>query len=572
MEELTKKNIKNRLVLLDYRFFKNDLKNSKKIIYLVFLMVNFLLASDINAQSKISISNSNDLSLTNDKSPSKLEYQSSLANGDIESPQLTENTNIALLGNSKQNLTFSALAGSQSIELLNIETVEPNLVSSGSNQAFNHQLSLPDLVKIGLNYSPVMQQAQASFESAEAQANIARAELLPSISARHSEGPESSESKGLTDGHNYQVSSFRLTQPIFNAALIKDYMGSSKNQDAVELRMQANRETTALATVKATTDLAAARLILNFSDDLLAQLGKILSYLEIRASAGAASQAELERARTRVFSARQTQIEQQTNYRNALLEVVRLTGVTPKKIELPSIRQYPKLPVTNAELHQQVLDANYDLRSLRRDVDAQQDSVHREYGKLMPIIGVSLERDQSTNVRGTQPIQTDNRALLVMTWNASLGGKELYAANQAKAELRKTQARLDEETQRTTRGVDADYALLQSAALRIKVAEEERRAATKVVTAVEEQLRSGRLSGTLLEALDACERLFLAKQHQAQSLAQQMQAHSQLLKRLGALSEIQSQAKINLDSLPNSAPLEVNNDLSEIATDAIAIR
>jgi outer membrane protein TolC len=349
-------------------------------------------------------------------------------------------------------------------------------------------------------------------------------------------------------------------------------MGTSKTQDAAELRMQANRETTALATIKATTDLAAARLILNFSDDLLAQLGKILSYLETRASAGAASQAELERARTRVFSARQTRIEQQTNYRNALLEVVRLTGVTPKKLELPSIAQYQKLPATNAELQQQVLDANYDLRSLRRDVDAQEDSVHKEYGKLMPVVGVSLERDQSTNVRGTQPIQTDNRALLVMTWNASLGGKELYAANQAKAELRKVKARLDEETQRTTRGVDADYALLQSASLRIKVAEEERRAATKVVSAVEEQLRSGRLSGTLLEALDACERLFLAKQHQAQSLAQQMQAQSQLLKRLGVLSDIQSQAKINLDTLSNSPSLEVNNDLSEIATDAITIR
>jgi outer membrane protein TolC len=148
----------------------------------------------------------------------------------------------------------------------------------------------------------------------------------------------------------------------------------------------------------------------------------------------------------------------------------------------------------------------------------------------------------------------------------------LYAANQAKAELRKVKARLDEETQRTTRGVDADYALLQSASLRIKVAEEERRAATKVVSAVEEQLRSGRLSGTLLEALDACERLFLAKQHQAQSLAQQMQAQSQLLKRLSVLSDIQSQAKINLDTLSNSPSLEVNNDLSEIATDAITIR
>lgn len=564
---------KNPIDKLGFCCYKVVLIESKKLIKSGFFIVSFLLPIDIYAQSKINIVNSDDLSVASAKIPSKLEYQTALGNDVIEPSELAENKlDTVALANPNQNLTFSMLAGRQSIELLNIETYESDLVSNGHNLPLNNELSLPDLVKIGLNYSPVMQQAKASFESAEAQANIARAELLPSVSARHSEGPESSEVRAVTDGHNYQVSSFRLTQPIFNAALIKDYMGSSKNQDAAELRMQANRETTALATIRATTDLATARLILNFSDDLLAQLGKILSYLEVRANAGAASQAELERARTRVFSAKQARIEQQTNYRNALLELVRLTGVTPKKLQLPSIAQYPQLPSSNLELQKQVQEANYDLRSLRREVEAQEDSVHREYGKLMPVVGVSLERDESTNIRGTQPLQTDNRALLVMTWNASLGGKELYAANQAKAELRKLKARLDEEIQRTTRGVDADYALLQSASLRIKVAEEERRAATKVVSAVEEQLRSGRLSGTLLEALDACERLFLAKQHQAQSLAQQMQAQSQLLKRLGVLSDIQSQAKISLDALPNSMPLEVNNDLSQIVTDAIAVR
>lgn len=564
---------KNPIDKLGFCCYKVVLIESKKLIKWSFFIVSFLLPIDIYAQSKINIVNSDDLSVASAKIPSKLEYQTALGNDVIEPSELAENKlDTVALANPNQNLTFSMLAGRQSIELLNIETYESDLVSNGHNLPLNNELSLPDLVKIGLNYSPVMQQAKASFESAEAQANIARAELLPSVSARHSEGPESSEVRAVTDGHNYQVSSFRLTQPIFNAALIKDYMGSSKNQDAAELRMQANRETTALATIRATTDLATARLILNFSDDLLAQLGKILSYLEVRANAGAASQAELERARTRVFSAKQARIEQQTNYRNALLELVRLTGVTPKKLQLPSIAQYPQLPSSNLELQKQVQEANYDLRSLRREVEAQEDSVHREYGKLMPVVGVSLERDESTNIRGTQPLQTDNRALLVMTWNASLGGKELYAANQAKAELRKLKARLDEEIQRTTRGVDADYALLQSASLRIKVAEEERRAATKVVSAVEEQLRSGRLSGTLLEALDACERLFLAKQHQAQSLAQQMQAQSQLLKRLGVLSDIQSQAKISLDALPNSMPLEVNNDLSQIVTDAIAVR
>ncbi len=569
MGKLPHINKKNFAGKLDSSLFKIDESFKKNTVRTGFLVIGSLLMGGVQAQSIEGDINSDSAPEARSSIVSKLDYDANNSRQlSLDAPELPESkakldTNLLVtksnpsgLDNTKQTLSFSGLAGRQSIELQSIETAEPDLVSSGSNVALNNELSLSDLVKIGLNYSPVMRQAQAGFESAEAQANIARAELLPSVSARHSEGPETSDTRGVRDGHNYQVSSFRLTQPLLNVPLIKDYMGTSKSQDAAELRIQANKETTALATIKATTDLAAARLILNFSDDLLEQLGKILSYLETRASAGAASQAELERARTRVFSARQTRIEQQTSYRNALLEVVRLTGVTPKKLELPSINLYPKLPATHTELQKQALESNYDLRSLRRDVEAQEDSVHREYGKLMPIVGVSLERDDSTNVRGTQPLQTDTRALLVMTWNASLGGKEIYAANQAKAELRKTQARLDEETQRSNRGVDADYALLQSATLRIKVAEEERRAASKVVSALDEQLRSGRLSGTLLEALDACERLFLAKQHQAQSLAQQMQAQSQLLRRLGALSDIQSQAKINLETIPGFNTLE----------------
>lgn len=152
MDNLISKNIAYFGDILYFNFFKVGFFKSKKNIYIISLIVNFLLVSDIKAQSKITMSHINQTLLSSDGVPSKAEYLLSLQRGVIESSALVENNNIASLEESKQSLTFSALAGSQSIELLNIETVEPNLVSSGSNQAFNHQLSLPDLVKIGLNY------------------------------------------------------------------------------------------------------------------------------------------------------------------------------------------------------------------------------------------------------------------------------------------------------------------------------------------------------------------------------------------------------------------------------------
>jgi outer membrane protein TolC len=325
--------------------------------------------------------------------------------------------------------------------------------------------------------------------------------------------------------------------------VFKEFDSSRQTKDASSLRLQSMREATALAATRATIDLAVARITLNFSDSQLEQLNKILSYLEARASAGASSQADLERARTRVLAARQTRIEQQTNYRNAMFELNRLTGNMPTALQLPFLQLLPALPDNYGQIRQYVKDQNLDLLALRKEVSAQRSAVSGEYSKYLPVFGVSLEKDTTENVRGTNPPWNDTRALAVMTWNVSLGGKEYYSAQQAGAELRNREAKLDDETQRLSQATEADIALLQSTALRLQAAEAEQASALTVVNAVDEQLKSGRI-GSLLEALDASDRLFGARFRLTQALGQQMKAHAQLLSRLGLLSDVQTQAKL----------------------------
>lgn len=440
--------------------------------------------------------------------------------------------------------SFSDLLSSEYVEITGTDEIFIGQKDFESGINKSGTVSLQSLLTNGFIYNPVISQAKSGYEIAEAQKQVSRAELFPSLSAKHSFGPETSEGGslgvGVTNNHNYQMSSFRLTQPIFNVPIMKDYMSTSKYQDASEFKLRETEQSIALDIVRATTELAASRLVLNFSDDLLNKLGSIFSYLETRAEAGATSQSDLERARTRLLSARQLRIEQQTTYRNAILELARLTGVVPKKLKLPSIQKYPQLPDTLDLIQKTVIEQDYGLRALKMEIESQKDAVHREIAKLLPVVGLSLEHDESTNIRNTLPTQTDSRVLLVMAWTGSVGGKEIYASNQSKSELRRLESKYQEESQRTSRAVDSEFALMTSAKQRLQVAQNEENAATKVVKAVTEQLKNGKMSGTLLEALDACDRLFLAKQHQIQALSQQMIAHAQLLRSIGILSELQA--------------------------------
>ena len=212
-------------------------------------------------------------------------------------------------------------------------------------------------------------------------------------------------------------------------------------------------------------------------------------------------------------------------------------------LQLPYLNLLPGLPATQVELRRLVRDHSYDLQALRADIEAQQHTVSSQYGKALPVFGISLERDDGVNSRGTNPRQVDNRLLAVLTWDISLGGKEFFSGSGANSELVNRQSKLTEETDRALQSADADFALLQSASLRVTAGDAEEKAALAVVAAVREQLRTGRIS-SLLEALDAFDRHFAARQRLVQTLAQQMQAQAQLLRRIGLLSSLQNTAGV----------------------------
>ncbi len=466
---------------------------------------------------------------------------------------------------SRQRLTMGFMAGRVLIDLPQQELTDLNPKRDLARVDVNPSdaLGLPDLVNVGISYSPVMDQALAQLDTAINRRKQARSDMFPRLSVRQSQGSETSRGANVqpdgTNRHTTYSESLRLTQPIFNLPVISDWMAELSNEAAANWRMHAARESVALAVTQATLNLASARLVLEHSDEQLNNFSRLLEYVQTRAQTGAASTADLERTRGRVLLARQIRIEQQANYKNALLEVQRLTGQTPAALRLPFLNQLPGLPSTHGEMRRMVWTQSYDLRALRNDIEAQRRTLASSQQRLLPVVGLSLERDASRNVRGENARQTDQRVMGVVSWEFSLGGREIYGASAAASELSNREAKLTEQGERLMQQVDADFAALQSATLRVAAGQAEQLASATVVSSVNEQLRIGRI-GSLLEALDAYERHFAARQRLTQTLAQQMQSQAQLLARMGLLSDLQNTASAELESASNSISDSKNPD------------
>jgi protease secretion system outer membrane protein len=453
----------------------------------------------------------------------------------------------------RQSVTFSQLMGKPQIDL---PEPEGGLgVSAGQKGDLELQkttFTLPDLVGVGLDFSPEVKANKAREESARQRRSKTRADLLPMFSSRYADGKETTDSPTLTnDKHDYRSSSLRLTQPLFNYPAIENYRASQGIVNAALLRSQASEGEVSMSLVKAVVNLVTARVTVSFSDELLDNLTGILNFQEQRTQSGASSQAELERARSRVLAARQSRLEQQAIYKSALLEAERLLGFTPLSMSLPFLNELPALPRTQAEMREVALRDNADLGALRAEVQAQQSQMRAQYGRALPTLVASLEDERATNIGGVIGKRQDKRALVVFNWAYSLGGKEYFAGKEAAADLNELQNKLTQNEQRITQSVDADFALLQATTLRINLGQQEQGSALRVTEAVREQLKAGRI-GSMLEALDASDRLYQARNKLTQSLGQQMLAQAQLLLHMGQLSSIRDQAQVRVPDISSS--------------------
>lgn len=394
-------------------------------------------------------------------------------------------------------------------------------------------MDVGEWMRAGLSRSAQVRQIEARERHARARAGEARAEMLPMLSLRHAKGRETSTGVGRErDRHTTTSESIRLTQNLLNAPAMLEWAGANRQHSAAQWRLVARQQQEAQQLAQAVIDMVSALLVLEHAEANMKELQSLLKYIDARTTAGLGTPMELERARGRVLAAQQVQVELQSTVRNRLVELGTKTGLLGHYVVIPSEQDFGELPQSLKQAQDKAVQHNPLVLAMRQDIEAIEKQAAAVKGRWLPVVGLSLEQDQTENIRGANPQAKDKRVMVVATWNVSLGGREFYAVQQAGSDLSEKTAELDDLTQKVGLLVQADWSLLEAATTRQRVAATEVESAKVVMAGLREQLAVGRI-GSLLEALDTTERLFAAHQRHIQATQQALIAKTQLLLNMG---------------------------------------
>lgn len=444
-----------------------------------------------------------------------------------QSPHLTGNAGTAVISIPRDH-SLSGLAGTFEIPVLadSDGAFAKSLIGSGD---LEHEpagkigeTDLTESIQAGRDFSRDRLIADARTEQAKAQTGQALALLLPSVSVRANRGWETSSPSVALDASGSPIdsethirtdASLVVRQPLLDLPSLIDWKRRKTVEQARSESYRASDGDAYLASVNAYLSLVSSRLQSDMARDFEAQLQELLTYIEKRASAGAASVSDMSRVRARSQAARSSRLEQESAHAAAGIEFVRLTNMVPSVVRIPEVTHVgaAHLPgsldmaVTQAMLHNPEIAAlSAELRAARIDKTAAK-------SRFLPRVDLEYTDNYSLHAGGdTNPDgQRDKRIMMVLNWDLFSGGGDYRYHAERTARVTELKYRLDDQRRRITQTLSANYALLATTRERIVTGYNELESISTAADAMSKRMLSGNQS--LLDLLDVYDRYFQAR-------------------------------------------------------------
>ena len=379
-------------------------------------------------------------------------------------------------------------------------------------------------------------EANISRAQEESQIQIARGawrQLGPKVDLRMATGRGQYESiSGPTPGMSRGDQSIALRQPLFDWGTWQEVLRQEQNAQAASLARANAQSQAALDAGSGYLSVLQSALIVGYTVEYEALLRNLLQYMENRAAAGGASPADLERVRARVENARATVSENRAGLVTNLAQFARITGSMPSRIEIPP-RLRADLPVLAQPAIDRGMQTNLDLRAARSLAIASAREADAARGKFMPRFDLEVSTTQNRNPSGVVGTQTDDRMLLIMSWNVFSSGVDTAQRAALGAKQREFTLRVEGAERRLRQQLENAYTVLDSIEQRFDAVRAEVRANRTVVTAFNEQLFS--TNRQLLDVLDAYQRFYQSKVDLTNLVVTQAQVTLQVAHLLGGV-------------------------------------
>lgn len=411
-----------------------------------------------------------------------------------------------------------------------------------------------------LQNDPTLQAARYEREAGQAEIGLARAGLLPQVSASGSKNRVKGtleqtgcihSSNGFTCDQIGNVKQYEaypswnttvaLRQPIFNAASWYQYQeGKAKAQYSNNVFDSKLKE-------------AATRYLQAYLNVLLAQENIELSSKQIEAlkgqlalakhafEAGDGTITDVDDAQARLDLAQAQRIEAQSNLEINLKKLVDLTGSQPKTLRAPNsstlVLEQPK-PATASAWYEMARQNSPQIKAAEDNVTIAKRELQRTKAQHMPTLDFILQSDKSSTVPvgGTAPENLSTRTVgLQINIPIFSGGYISAQSSQALARFEQAQSEFDATTQQINQDIVTQHSGVVSGVSKIQ-------ALRAAVASSEKALQSnkkGFLAGARanIDILNAEQQVYQARRDLAQATFTYLLSWVQLKADSGVLSE-----------------------------------
>lgn len=271
------------------------------------------------------------------------------------------------------------------------------------------QQPLTEFVDAAHDHAFDLREAVEVREQARSQVDESRARLLPSFTAgagytrfEYAVQPQFPNASGGFTTATIQPldqlqATFTLNVPIVDVGAWLTFMSTESSADAAGERADASRIDVDVAVVQAYYQVVAARAVVEQANLAVATGEENLAVASSRASAGIASELDVERARTDAERARQTAAEASLNEAIAVRSLVVLSGVTPSDASA-SLDDDLHAEASLADLTSHLAD-HPTVRAVAYDVEAARRLHDAAWASLFPTLS-GLASERVTNASG----------------------------------------------------------------------------------------------------------------------------------------------------------------------------
>ncbi|HAT86252.1 MAG TPA: hypothetical protein DCS30_10095 [Rhizobiales bacterium] len=403
------------------------------------------------------------------------------------------------------------------------------------SKARKHLMSLSDVTQHTLRNSPEIGIYGAKTEDAYHGVRVARSAYRPNVDLRVAAGYENAGNNNtISRGAFRREGGVKVKQRLIDFGSTGQNLKRAKNlYDSSQLRLLDKADGVILEIAEAYLKvMEQSRYIANGRQNVRAHQ-KFYELVKASEGEGNGTQADVERAFSRLENARTQVIDFETERQKAIGRFRRISGIEPGKLKMPpSFNKQARL--TRADIDR-LLENSPRLHSIQADSRSLEAQIKAQTSSFLPSLNLEGEANAKENVSGRNAATHDYRGMVVMRWNLFSGGKKYAVKDQIAARLKENKHRYRKAYNELEEDMIEAIRTMKTTRKKSKTINDQVRANEKVAKLYTQQFTVGKKR--LLEVLDAQKDLFAVRRDRIANQFERLRANYRALRLKGKLVE-----------------------------------